>query len=56
MFIHFSHIDSDDRFKTLSSGQVVEYRVDRGPKGLHARLVRPIDDVPELILAGDSER
>jgi len=36
IFVHYSQIDTEKRFKTLRTGQVVEYELHDGPKGLHA--------------------
>ena len=36
IFIHYSQIQTEDRFKTLRTGQRVRYDVEDGPKGLHA--------------------
>ena len=44
VFIHYSQIVSDKRFKTLRTGQEVEYELSQGPKGLHAASIRPIED------------
>ena len=35
VFVHFSSIQMDG-FKTLAEGQVVEFEVENGAKGLHA--------------------
>jgi CspA family cold shock protein len=35
VFVHFSSIQMDG-FKTLAEGQVVEFEVQQGDKGLHA--------------------
>ncbi|MEO7962464.1 MAG: cold-shock protein [Gemmatimonadaceae bacterium] len=35
VFVHFSSIQMDG-FKTLAEGQVVEFEVEAGAKGLHA--------------------
>lgn len=43
IFVHYTQIDSDDDFKTLSTGQVVEFEMNEGPKGLHATDVAEID-------------
>jgi len=56
IFVHYSAIDSDKRFKTLRTGQVVEFELNDGPKGLHAHNVhpegpefdQPLDDAPML--------
>ncbi len=43
VFVHFSAIHMEG-FKTLTEGQVVEYEVETGDKGLHAASVtRPSD-------------
>ncbi len=39
VFVHFSAI-AGDGFKTLADGEVVEFEVTRGPKGLQAQYVR----------------
>lgn len=36
IFVHYSQIETDQRFKTLRTGQVVEYQLHDGPKGPHA--------------------
>ena len=43
IFVHYSQIDSDKQFKTLRTGQVVEFELLDGPKGLHANEVNTID-------------
>ncbi|SHK59586.1 cold shock domain-containing protein [Rhodothermus profundi] len=45
IFVHYSQIISERRFKTLRTGQVVEFELHEGPKGLHARNVVPLDEV-----------
>ena len=43
LFVHFSAIHMEG-FKTLAEGQVVEYEIEKGEKGLHAATVmRPPD-------------
>ena len=42
IFVHFSAIALDG-FKSLAEGQMVEYDVVRGPKGLQAQAVRPVN-------------
>lgn len=44
VFVHYSNIESDDDFKTLESGQQVEFEMNDGPKGLHAVDVAALDD------------
>ena len=36
VFVHFSAIQGDG-FKTLGEGQEVEFEVENGPKGVHAK-------------------
>lgn len=48
VFIHYSNIDVDKRFKTLRTGQEVEYDVEDGPKGLHAISIRPLDGLGDM--------
>ena len=40
VFVHFSAINASG-FRSLSEGQVVDFEVERGPKGLQARNVIP---------------
>lgn len=44
IFVHYSSIDTEKRFKTLRTGQVVDFELEDGPKGLHATEVVPADD------------
>ena len=44
IFVHYSQIQTDKRFKTLRTGQVVEYRLHDGPKGPHAVEVLLFED------------
>lgn len=39
IFVHYSAIDTERRFKTLRTGQEVEFELEDGPKGLHAHNV-----------------
>lgn len=47
VFVHYTQIDNDRRFKTLRTGQVVEFDLADGPKGVHAREVTPLEDQQE---------
>lgn len=47
VFVHYSSIDTDRRFRTLRTGQVVEFELQDGPKGVHAHAVRGFD-MPEM--------
>ena len=53
IFVHYSQIATDRRFKTLRTGQVVEYQLHDGPKGPHAINVS-MDDEPEMSAEGPS--
>lgn len=44
IFIHYSQINSDQRFRTLRTGQRVQYELEDGDKGLHAINVHVLDD------------
>ncbi len=41
VFVHFSAIADDGGFRSLEEGQVVEFDVTEGQKGLQAANVRP---------------
>jgi CspA family cold shock protein len=43
IFAHYSAVDMDG-YKTLKRGQTVEFELDDGPKGKHARKIRLQDD------------
>ncbi len=36
IFVHYSQIESEERFKTLRTGQAVEFELSEGDKGSHA--------------------
>ncbi len=44
IFVHYSQIETDRRFKTLRTGQVIEYQLHDGPKGPHAINVSFMED------------
>ncbi len=46
IFVHYSSISNEKRFKTLRTGEVVEFELQDGPKGLHAYEVSAVD-MPE---------
>lgn len=46
IFVHYSQIETDKRFKTLRTGQVIEYQLHDGPKGPHAVNVSFLEDEP----------
>ncbi len=43
VFVHYSAIEGDG-FRSLNQGQAVQYEVEEGPKGLHARAVQKDDN------------
>ncbi len=51
IFVHYTQIETDRRFKTLRTGQVVEYQLHDGPKGPHALSVTFLEDEPEMLPA-----
>lgn len=51
IFVHYSSIDTDRRFRTLRTGQVVDFDLNDGPKGLHAYNVVAVEG-QEAIDAG----
>lgn len=44
VFVHYSQIQSEDEFKTLRTGQSVQFEMNDGPKGLHALNVEALDE------------
>jgi len=54
VFVHYSQIESDDDFKTLHSGQPVQFELNDGPKGLHALRVQAQEDTQDAP-TGDGE-
>ncbi|AEN72166.1 cold-shock protein [Rhodothermus marinus] len=53
IFVHYSQIISERRFKTLRTGQIVEFELHEGPKGLHARNVVPLDEAQRKAASGE---
>lgn len=47
IFVHYSQIVSESRFKTLKTGQEVEFELSDGPKGQHALNVVALSDGEE---------
>lgn len=47
VFVHYTQIESDKDFKTLRTGQTVEFEMNDGPKGLHALSVNAIGEDEE---------
>lgn len=53
IFVHYSQIISERRFKTLRTGQIVEFELYEGPKGLHARNVIPLGEAPQKVASSE---
>ncbi len=43
IFVHFSSIEMEG-YKSLKAGQQVTYEVNKGPKGLHALIIKPDEE------------
>ncbi len=55
VFVHYSQIETEQDFKTLRTGQRVEFELSEGPKGVHALHVAPTpESVEEAADAGTS--
>lgn len=54
IFVHYSTIDNDRRFKTLRTGQVVDFELEEGPKGLHAQNVLPVETEGDVSFADEA--
>jgi CspA family cold shock protein len=48
IFVHYSVIVSDNRFRFLESGQDVEFEFETSEKGFQARVVRPVAVIASL--------
>jgi CspA family cold shock protein len=48
IFVHFSSIHGTG-YKTLAPGQIVNYEVEKGDKGLHAANVIVLDENAEIV-------
>ncbi|BAJ01162.1 cold shock domain-containing protein [Shewanella violacea] len=44
VFAHYSAIQMEG-YRTLVAGQTVEYKVEAGPKGMHALAITPADEM-----------
>jgi len=47
VFVHYSQVISDKRFKTLRTGEIVEFELFDGPKGVHAHQVVSLGEPEE---------
>lgn len=56
IFVHYSAIESDKRFKTLRTGQSVDFVLEDGPKGLHAHNVVGLDEFEDVPAEAESSR
>lgn len=54
IFVHYSQIETEEEFKTLRTGEEVEFELHNGPKGVHAKSVRSLEPVPEAVAANGS--
>jgi CspA family cold shock protein len=52
LFVHYSSIHMDG-YKTLKAGQLVDFDVQQGPKGLHAVNIRLAESAPDDVPASD---
>jgi CspA family cold shock protein len=50
VFVHYSQISTERRFRTLRTGESVQFELADGPKGLHARNVLSLEEEPEPAL------
>lgn len=53
IFVHYSAIASDKQFRTLRTGQAVEFELEDGPKGLHAHNVIGLDEHEDVAAEQD---
>jgi cold shock protein len=53
VFVHFSSIEGDG-FRTLKDGELVEYELTTGDKGLHAKAVKRKKKDPAIAVLSDS--
>ena len=44
IFVHYSQIHTEKRFKTLRTGETVDFDLVEGPKGFHAHNVAPNEE------------
>lgn len=47
IFVHYTSVQTEARFRTLTPGETVEFELADGPKGVHARDVVSIAPAPE---------
>ena len=47
IFVHYTQIQSDDKFKVLQAGRPVVFELEDGPKGIHALNVQVIEEAAE---------
>jgi CspA family cold shock protein len=55
VFVHYTQIESEKDFKTLRTGQAVEFEMNDGPKGLHALSVNPTGQEEEELEQADGQ-
>jgi CspA family cold shock protein len=47
IFVHYTSVQTEARFRTLTPGETVEFELANGPKGVHARDVISIAPAPD---------
>ncbi len=47
IFVHYTSVQTESRFRTLTPGETVEFEMGDGPKGIHAREVVSLAPAPE---------
>lgn len=47
IFVHYTSIVSESRFRTLRTGEDVTFEMYDGPKGVHARNIVSLDPLPD---------
>ena len=47
IFVHYTSVQTEARFRTLTPGETVEFEMGDGPKGIHAREVISLAPAPE---------
>jgi CspA family cold shock protein len=47
IFVHYTSVQTEARFRTLTPGETVEFELSDGPKGIHARDVISLAPAPD---------
>ncbi len=48
IFVHYTSVQTEARFRTLTPGETVEFEMGDGPKGIHAREVISLAPAPDV--------